>query len=69
MILLVIQITKCLATSLKLANIVFTFQAVLLVSCLCLDYEIYDPQLWNNVLQRLQFFALVTIYITVERLQ
>ncbi|XP_053381951.1 kinetochore-associated protein 1-like [Mercenaria mercenaria] len=34
--------------------------AVTLVSCLCLDYEIYDFQLWTSILQRLHSFGLMT---------
>ena len=34
-------------------------QAVRLVADLCLDYEIYDVQLWNSVLQQLTAFQMV----------
>ncbi|KAK3578691.1 hypothetical protein CHS0354_008549 [Potamilus streckersoni] len=33
--------------------------AVTLISCLCLDYQLYDRQLWNNILQQLYTFGLM----------
>lgn len=35
------------------------FQASMLVAGLCLDYKIYDVQIWNGVLQQLVHFGLV----------
>ncbi|XP_026043472.1 kinetochore-associated protein 1 isoform X1 [Astatotilapia calliptera] len=35
-------------------------QAVRLVADLCLEYQIYDPQLWNNLLQKLLGFNLIS---------
>uniref|UniRef100_A0A3Q2WT44 Kinetochore associated 1 n=1 Tax=Haplochromis burtoni TaxID=8153 RepID=A0A3Q2WT44_HAPBU len=40
-------------------------QAVRLVADLCLEYQIYDPQLWNNLLQKLLGFNLVRTCITL----
>lgn len=34
-------------------------QAVLLVADLCLEYQVYDPQLWNGLLQKMLGFNLV----------
>uniref|UniRef100_A0A3Q3BL23 Kinetochore associated 1 n=1 Tax=Kryptolebias marmoratus TaxID=37003 RepID=A0A3Q3BL23_KRYMA len=36
-------------------------QAVRLVADLCLEYQVYDPQLWNSLLQKLLGFNLVRI--------
>lgn len=36
-----------------------SFQAVQLVADLCLEYQVYDPQLWNSLLQKLLGFNLV----------
>lgn len=36
-----------------------SFQAVRLVADLCLEYRVYDPQLWNSLLQKLLGFNLV----------
>lgn len=36
-----------------------SFQAVRLVADLCLEYQVYDPQLWNSLLQKLLGFNLV----------
>ncbi|TKS78652.1 Kinetochore-associated protein 1 [Collichthys lucidus] len=35
-------------------------QAVRLVADLCLEYQIYDPQLWNSLLQKLLGFNLIS---------
>lgn len=35
-------------------------QAVRLVADLCLEYQVYDPQLWNSLLQKLLGFNLVS---------
>lgn len=35
-------------------------QAVRLVADLCLEYQVYDPQLWNSLLQKLLSFNLVS---------
>ncbi|KAM4577000.1 kinetochore-associated protein 1 isoform 1-T1 [Odontesthes bonariensis] len=35
-------------------------QAVRLVADLCLEYEVYDPQLWNSLLQKLLGFNLIS---------
>ncbi|XP_026199732.1 kinetochore-associated protein 1 isoform X2 [Anabas testudineus] len=35
-------------------------QAVRLVADLCLEYQVYDPQLWNSLLQKLLGFNLIT---------
>lgn len=35
-------------------------QAVQLVADLCLEYQVYDPQLWNSLLQKLLGFNLVS---------
>ncbi|XP_068167481.1 kinetochore-associated protein 1 [Antennarius striatus] len=35
-------------------------QAVRLVSDLCLEYQVYDPQLWNGLLQKLLSFNLIS---------
>uniref|UniRef100_A0A3Q4H4T1 Kinetochore associated 1 n=1 Tax=Neolamprologus brichardi TaxID=32507 RepID=A0A3Q4H4T1_NEOBR len=40
-------------------------QAVRLVADLCLEYQIYDPQLWNSLLQKLLGFNLVRTCITL----
>ena len=34
-------------------------QASMLVAALCLDYKVYDTQIWNGVLQQLVHFGLV----------
>uniref|UniRef100_A0A8D3CAN9 Kinetochore associated 1 n=1 Tax=Scophthalmus maximus TaxID=52904 RepID=A0A8D3CAN9_SCOMX len=39
-------------------------QAVQLVADLCLEYQVYDPQLWNSLLQKLLSFNLVRTCIT-----
>ena len=36
-------------------------RAVRLVADLCLDYEIYDAQLWNSMLQQLLAFRMVCL--------
>uniref|UniRef100_A0A7N8X7R8 Kinetochore associated 1 n=1 Tax=Mastacembelus armatus TaxID=205130 RepID=A0A7N8X7R8_9TELE len=36
-------------------------QAVRLVADLCLEYQVYDPQLWNSLLQKLLGFNLVKL--------
>ncbi len=36
-----------------------SFQVVRLVADLCLEYQVYDPQLWNSLLQKLLGFNLV----------
>lgn len=36
-----------------------------LVADLCLEYQIYDPQLWNSLLQKLLGFNLVRTCITL----
>lgn len=36
-------------------------QAVRLVAELCLEYEVYDLQLWNSVLQKLMSFNMVSL--------
>lgn len=44
-----------------------SFQAVRLVADLCLEYQVYDPQLWNSLLQKLLGFNLVrTIRLTIS---
>lgn len=43
------------------------FQAVRLVADLCLEYQVYDPQLWNSLLQKMLGFNLVTMFLTVLR--
>nr|XP_019956518.1 PREDICTED: kinetochore-associated protein 1 isoform X3 [Paralichthys olivaceus] len=35
-------------------------QAVRLVADLCLEYQVYDPQLWNSLLQKLLSFNLIS---------
>ncbi|XP_041792351.1 kinetochore-associated protein 1 isoform X1 [Chelmon rostratus] len=35
-------------------------QAVRLVADLCLEYQVYDPQLWNSLLQKLLGFSLIS---------
>ncbi|XP_068422638.1 kinetochore-associated protein 1 isoform X2 [Clinocottus analis] len=35
-------------------------QAVQLVADLCLEYQVYDPQLWNSLLQKLLAFNLIS---------
>ncbi|KAF0033894.1 hypothetical protein F2P81_013960 [Scophthalmus maximus] len=35
-------------------------QAVQLVADLCLEYQVYDPQLWNSLLQKLLSFNLIS---------
>uniref|UniRef100_A0A8C5DZ37 Kinetochore associated 1 n=1 Tax=Gouania willdenowi TaxID=441366 RepID=A0A8C5DZ37_GOUWI len=35
-------------------------QAVRLIADLCLEYQVYDPQLWNSLLQRLHGFNLIS---------
>uniref|UniRef100_A0A3B4G7C7 Kinetochore associated 1 n=1 Tax=Pundamilia nyererei TaxID=303518 RepID=A0A3B4G7C7_9CICH len=40
-------------------------QAVRLVADLCLEYQIYDPQLWNNLLQKLLGFNLLFVCLFV----
>lgn len=37
-------------------------QAVRLVADLCLEYQVYDPQLWNGLLQKLLGFNQVRIW-------
>uniref|UniRef100_A0A3Q2EJQ6 Kinetochore associated 1 n=1 Tax=Cyprinodon variegatus TaxID=28743 RepID=A0A3Q2EJQ6_CYPVA len=37
-------------------------QAVRLVADLCLEYQVYDPQLWNSLLQKLLGFNLVRVH-------
>uniref|UniRef100_A0A672YH79 Kinetochore associated 1 n=1 Tax=Sphaeramia orbicularis TaxID=375764 RepID=A0A672YH79_9TELE len=37
-------------------------QAVRLIADLCLEYQVYDPQLWNSLLQKLLGFNLVRMY-------
>uniref|UniRef100_A0A8D3B3M7 Kinetochore associated 1 n=1 Tax=Scophthalmus maximus TaxID=52904 RepID=A0A8D3B3M7_SCOMX len=39
-------------------------QAVQLVADLCLEYQVYDPQLWNSLLQKLLSFNLVRTCVT-----
>ena len=34
-------------------------QAVRLVADLCLEYQVYDPQLWKGLLQKLLAFNMV----------
>lgn len=43
----------------------------MLVAALCLDYKIYDVQIWNGVLQQLVHFGLVRsplVYYTSVKL-
>ena len=35
-------------------------QAVRLVADLCLEYQVYDPQLWKGLLQKLLAFSMVS---------
>ncbi|CAL8347314.1 unnamed protein product [Lota lota] len=35
-------------------------QAVRLVADLCLEYQVYDPQLWNGLLQKLLAFSMIS---------
>lgn len=62
----------CFTDVLRQGYFLFPFgglQAVRLVAELCLEYKVYDLQLWNGLLQKLLGFSMVSLRPRQRRVQ